>query len=64
VRDAQATNQAGRTEFSGAKFKTAWDSMMKKSPEVVRMMFSKEEIDLINQFKDVAYRVTTTVPSL
>jgi len=62
VRNAQSTNQAGRTEFSGAKFKTAWERLLEKSPEVVRMMFSKEEIALINQFKEVANRVTTTVP--
>ncbi len=62
VRDAQSTNQAGAVQLSGQKFKTAWEKMLEKSPEVVRVMFSKEEIDLINQFSSVAHRVTTTVP--
>jgi hypothetical protein len=62
ARDAQSKDARGITEFSGQKFQTAWENFLKNSPEVARIMFTKDELSLINQFSRVAKRVTTTVP--
>lgn len=48
-------------DFSGANFAKAWETMQSKSPEVVRVLFSQEERNLISQFARVANRVTTNV---
>lgn len=55
-----ATQPLGR-DFSGANFAKAWETMQQKSPEVVRILFSQEERNLISQFARVARRVTTNV---
>lgn len=61
TKGAQANNPAGGT-FSGAQFQTAWRTMQDKSPEVVGMLFTPQERQLISQFARVANRVTSYVP--
>lgn len=46
-------------DFSGAKFGTAFDGAMKQNPEVMRVLFSPEELKLMQQFRQVATMVTT-----
>jgi hypothetical protein len=55
-----ATQPTGR-DFSGANFSKAWETMQAKSPEVVRVLFSQEERNMISQFSRVANRMTTNV---
>lgn len=47
-------------EFSGAKFAKAVDDALSRNPEVMRTLFTPDERALLNQFKEVAVRVTTT----
>ena len=52
---------ASRTYFSGRKFRTALDKAMKEAPEVMRELFTKRDLDLLQQFKRVALRATDPV---
>tara|TARA_B100000427_G_scaffold35756_1_gene25924 strand:- start:533 stop:2917 length:2385 start_codon:yes stop_codon:yes gene_type:complete len=54
-------NQLGKnmeTIFSGDKFATSFNAAMKDAPELMKEVFTKEELALINQFKRVAQRAT------
>lgn len=54
-------NQLGQnmeTMFSGDKFATSVNAAMKDAPELMKEIFTKEELALINQFKRVALRTT------
>tara|TARA_R110000772_G_C13310276_1_gene440179 strand:- start:21604 stop:23544 length:1941 start_codon:yes stop_codon:yes gene_type:complete len=46
-------------EFSGAKFKTALDSALEKTPTAMREIFSQKEIAMMRDFQGVASRATT-----
>lgn len=46
---------------SGANFLKAWQDAYKKNPELMRVLFSETERDLITRFGEVASRVTTPV---
>lgn len=48
--------------FSGDKFATAFDDAMKNSSELMNTLFSKSEIQLLQNFKDVALSATNRVP--
>lgn len=54
------TTPTGR-EFSGANFMKAFEDAMAKSPEVMRTLFSADELRTIAQFGRVARRLTTAV---
>ena len=54
-------NQLGQnmeTMFSGNKFATSVNAAMKDAPELMKEIFTKEELALINQFKSVTQRAT------
>lgn len=51
----------GKRAFSGGNFKKSWDDAMGKNPEVMRTLFTGDEIKLINQFAAVAARTTNPV---
>jgi len=55
-----ASGPLGR-EFSGANFAKAWEQMQARNAQVLRIMFSEQERNLISQFATVARRVTTNV---
>lgn len=46
-------------EFSGARFARAVDDAFKSSPDLMKTLFSNQEIALINRFKRVAVAATT-----
>lgn len=48
--------------FSGVNFKKALDAALEKNPAVMRTLFSPDEQKLLNQFANVAARVTGRVP--
>lgn len=48
-------------QFSGGNFMKAFEKAMQESPEVMRSLFSPEELGLISQFGRVARRITTPV---
>lgn len=54
-----ADNAIKDGQFSPQKFATAFSKAMKDSPTVMRSIFTKEELDNIRNFRDVAMR---TVP--
>lgn len=51
-------DKAGELVFSGDKFSTAWRDAMRDSPELMRTLFSPEELGLIRQFERVALLAT------
>tara|TARA_B100000989_G_scaffold97629_1_gene71124 strand:+ start:11108 stop:13471 length:2364 start_codon:yes stop_codon:yes gene_type:complete len=54
-------NQLGQnmeTMFSGDKFATSVNAALKDAPELMKEIFTKDELALINQFKRVALRAT------
>ena len=61
VRAGQGANTPTGRDFSGGNFAKAWENALAESPEVIRQLFSREEVSLINQFARVANRVTTPV---
>lgn len=56
---AEGAQSSDGRAFSGAKMATAWEDLNRKSPEVVRMLFTAEERRDIGNFVNVARRVTT-----
>jgi hypothetical protein len=44
--------------FSGGNFAKAWNDAVEKSPHIIRVLFTKEEQQLISQFARYAQRVT------
>lgn len=44
--------------FSGANFSKAWNDAQKNSPHILRVLFTKDEQNLISQFARYAQRVT------
>lgn len=61
VRAGQGANTPTGRDFSGGNFAKAWENALKEGPEVIRQLFTREEVALINQFARVANRVTTPV---
>jgi hypothetical protein len=61
ARSGDGAMQPTGRDFSGGNFAKAWETMTQKSPEVVRVLFTQEERNLINQFARVANRITTPV---
>lgn len=53
------TGRDGQTEVSGAAFQTFWNNMKKSNPDIIKTLFTKEEIKQINTFASVASRVTS-----
>lgn len=45
-------------EFSGNKFATALDDALRKNPELMETLYTKAELDLLRNFRDVALRAT------
>lgn len=50
-----------RPVFSGNKFATALDDAFRSSPELMRTLYSPQEIALLQQFKQVALQATNRV---
>lgn len=51
----------GVRNISGANFAKALDDAMRNDPEIMRTLFSNQELALLHQFRNVASRVTTPV---
>lgn len=47
--------------FSGDKFATALDTAMRESPEVMRTLYTPEQLALLQQFKNVGLQATNRV---
>jgi len=50
---------AGRREFSGAKFANALDTAMERNPQIMKTLFSPEELKTLDLLKQAAIRTTT-----
>lgn len=50
------------TRFSGAKFRTSLDAALKQSPEMMRILYSPEELNMLQRLKRVALSATTASP--
>lgn len=53
--------EGGTRMFSGVKFAKAWEDFNRKSPTLVRTLFTPDEISRVNQFSTVAARTTNPV---
>jgi hypothetical protein len=53
--------ERGQQEFSGANFLKAWNKAKADDPQVVGIMFNPEERKLIDDFAEVAQRITSPV---
>ncbi len=60
--DTGARGQDLATLFSGDKFATMLDAAMKNSPTLMRTLFTRSEIELLQQFKRTALQATNRVP--
>lgn len=61
ARAGEGAPEGGQAQFSGQNFMKAWQRVNKEDPQVVGIMFTPEERALVDQFADVAQRVTTPV---
>lgn len=52
---------SGSRQFSGAKFASNFDNAVRDQADLMRTLFTQDEINLMNQFKRVAARTTGTV---
>lgn len=48
--------------FSGDKFASQFDNAMRKSPTLMRTLYTPQELSLIQNFRDTALRATNRVP--
>lgn len=63
TRDADGPlDQSMKAMFSGTTFARNLDDAMERAPTLMRTMFSKEEMALLQQFKRTALRATNRVP--
>jgi len=56
---AQNVDRSGDIIVSGAKFQNFWNDMRNNNPDLVKGLFSAEEIRTISRFASVASRVTS-----
>lgn len=61
VRQGKGPNERGAETFSGQNFMNAWNKAKAEDAEVIKAMFTPEERKLIDDFAEVAQRVTTPV---
>lgn len=61
VRQGKGPNERGAETFSGQNFMNAWNKAKAEDAEVIKAMFTAEERKLIDDFAEVAQRVTTPV---
>lgn len=61
ARAGEGAPERGVPQFSGQKFLKAWDKAQREDPQVVNVMFTPEERELINKFAEVSQVVTTPV---
>lgn len=61
VRQGKGPNERGVETFSGQNFMNAWNKAKAEDAEVIKAMFTAEERKLIDDFAEVAQRVTTPV---
>lgn len=61
VRQGKGPNERGVETFSGQNFMNAWNKAKAEDAEVIKAMFTPEERKLIDDFAEVAQRVTTPV---
>lgn len=59
--EGQIDPTTGSRAFSGAKFAGTLDNAMRDQADLMRTLFTPDEINLMNQFKRVAARTTGTV---
>lgn len=61
ARAGEGGHNGGTRQFSGVKFKKAWEDVQSKNQQFINGMFSPEERKLITQFANTAARVTGKV---
>lgn len=61
VRQGKGPNERGAETFSGQNFMNAWNRFKAEDPQVLKAIFSPEERKLVDDFAEVAQRVTTPV---
>ena len=61
VRQGKGPNERGVETFSGQNFMNAWNRFKAEDPQVLKAIFSPEERKLVDDFAEVAQRVTTPV---
>jgi hypothetical protein len=59
--NANDMNEAMVAKFSGDRFATAINTVMRDNPALMRVLFDRREIQLLRQFRDVAQRATNKV---
>ena len=55
-------NGALERVFSGDKFATSLEASLRESPELMELLFTSRELEMLNQFKRVALSATNRVP--
>lgn len=61
ARAGEGAPEGGQAQFSGQNFMKAWERVKKEDPQVLGVMFTPEERALVDQFAEVAQKVTTPV---
>jgi hypothetical protein len=61
ARAGEGAPEGGVPQFSGQNFMKAWERVKKEDPNVLGVMFTPEERALVDQFAEVAQKVTTPV---
>lgn len=61
ARAGEGAPEGGVPQFSGQKFLKAWEKAKREDPQVVNVMFTPEERDLLDKFGEVSQVVTTPV---
>lgn len=61
ARAGEGVPEGGVPQFSGQKFQKAWEKAQRDDPQVVGVMFSPDERELIDKFAKIAQVVTTPV---
>jgi len=54
----RGVDNSGNKAVSGVKFQKSWNDMRETNPELLKVLFTKDEQKLISQFASVAARVT------
>lgn len=61
ARAGEGSPEGGLPQFSGQNFMKAWEKAKKEDPQVLGVLFTPEERQLVDQFAEVAQRVTMPV---
>lgn len=61
ARAGRGGTEAGEQQFSGANFLKAWNKAKGDNPQVIGVLFTPEERKLVDDFAEIAQRVTSPV---